>query len=244
MLKLIHADLYKTFRRPLFYVFLMGMAVLAVSVNLSISRMATVEARTVTSSWGVVLAYFLSWPMLLMPVLVDLVSAEEYKEHTLKNSVASGLNRTKLYLSKAATATVLGVVLGVVALGAYCGSSLLLLRWDPAFTAAFAADFFRRVGVSCIGYAAAIPLAAFLAMLLQKNSLFVFAYYGALVLPQLLLQIAHVPELSGVFLMMPQFNRIAAGSISQMQVSAAVFAVTAFVFLLSGVLLFRKKDIC
>ena len=240
----MRADLYKTFRRPFFYLFLAGMAVLAVSVNLSISRMATAEARTVTSSWGVVLAYFLSWPMLLMPVLVDLVSAEEYKEHTLKNSAASGLSRAGLYLSKAATAAVLGVALGAVALGAYCGSSLLLLRWDPAFTAAFAADFFRRVGMSCIGYAAAIPLAAFLAMLLQKNSLFVFAYYGALVLPQLLLRIAHVPELSGVFLMMPQFSRIEAGSISQMQPYAAVFLVTDFVLLFAGVRIFRKKEIC
>ena len=240
---MICADLYKTFRRPFFYLFLAGMGVLAVAVNLSISRMAP-ENATVTNAWMLVLAYFLSWPMLLMPVLVDLVSAEEYKEHTLKNSVSFGLNRTELYLSKIVSATVLGAVLGAVALGAYCGSSLLFLRWDPAFQAAFAGDFFRRVGVSCIGYAAAIPLAAFLAMLLQRNSLFVFAYYGALCLPQLLLQLFRLPQLSGRFLAMPQFSRIAAGTARQMQASAVVFLVTAAVFLCAGVVLFRKKDIC
>lgn len=242
MLKLIHADLYKTFRRPFFYLLLLGMAVLAFSVNLSISRLPA-ESATVTNSWGLVLAYFLSWPVLLMPILVDLVSAEEYKEHTLKNSLSFGLDRALLYCSKAVTAILLGAVLGAVTLGVYCGSSLLLLNHDAAFTSAFAADFFRKVGVSCIGYAAAIPLAAFLAMLLQKNSLFVFAFYGAIVLPQLLLQLVRMSQLTR-FLVMPQFSLIAKGGIPQMEFSAAVFVVTAFLFLLSGALLFRKKDIC
>ena len=243
MLKMICADLYKTFRRPFFYLLLAGMAVLAFAVNFSISRMGS-EAITVTGSWVLVLGYFLSWPMLLMPILVDLVLAEEYKEHTLKNSVSFGLNRTGLYLSKTLSATVLGVLLGAVALGAYCGSAMLLLPWGPDFTGAFAGDFFRRVGISCIGYAAAIPMAAFLAMLLQKNSLFVFAYYGALALPQLLLRIARVPELAGRFLMMPQFGFIAGGTVQQMQVSTGIFLITAGVFLIAGISLFRKKDIC
>lgn len=242
MLKMIRADLYKVFHRPFFYFLLAGMSALALLVNFSLSRLSA--ENTVYNSWMVVLAYFLSWPVLLMPVLVDLVGAEEYKEHTLKNAVSYGLNRTKLYCSQVTVSVILGILVGTVALGAYCGSSLLLLKYDPSFTAAFAADFFRRVGVSCIGYAASIPIAAFLSTMLQKNSLFVFAFYAALYLPQLLLQLFHLSDLSKYFLLMPQFNLVAVGTSSQMMTSAVVFAVTAVFFVVFGVAFFRKKDIC
>ncbi|WP_243112809.1 MULTISPECIES: ABC transporter permease [Acutalibacteraceae] len=239
---MIRADLYKVFHRPFFYFLLAGMSALALLVNFSISRLSA--GNTVYNSWMVVLAYFLSWPVLLMPVLVDLVGAEEFKEHTLKNSVSFGLNRTKLYCSQVTVSVILGILVGAVALGAYCGSSLLLLKQDPSFTGAFAADFFRRVGVSCIGYAAAIPIAAFLAMMLQKNSLFVFAFYAVIYLPQLLLNLFHLSGLSKYFLLMPQFNLIAAGTPGQMTASAAVFAATAVFFVMIGAVFFRKKDIC
>ena len=242
MLKMIRADLYKVFHRPSFYFLLAGMAVLALLVNFSISRLSA--GNTVYNSWMVVLAYFLSWPVLLMPVLIDLVGAEEYKEHTLKNAISYGLGRTKLYCSQISVSILLGILVGAVAIGAYCGSSLLLLKHDPLFTAAFAADFFRRVGVSCIGYAASIPIAAFLAMVLQKNSLFVFAFYASIYLPQLLLNLFHLSGVSKYFLIMPQFNLIAGGASSQMTASAAVFAVTAVLFVVFGAAFFRKKDIC
>jgi ABC-2 type transport system permease protein len=239
---MIHADLYKVFHRPFFYFLLAGMAALALLVNFSLSRLSA--GNTVTNSWMVVLIYFLSWPVLLMPVLIDLVGAEEYKDHTLKNAISYGLSRTKLYGSQIAVSVVLGVLVGAVALGAYCGSSLLFLRQDPSFTGAFAADFFRRVGVCCIGYAASIPIAAFLSMMLQKNSLFVFAFYAVIFLPQLLLKLFHLSGLSRYFLLMPQFSLIAAGTSGQMMASTLVFAVTAIFFTVLGAVFFQKKDIC
>lgn len=241
MLKLIHADLYKVFHRPSFYLLLSGMAALAFFVNFSIARIS--PDNSVYSSWMVVLIYFLSWPVLLMPVLVDLVESEEYKDHTLKNAVSYGLNRGELYCSQIVVAVILGVLVGAVALGAYCGSSLLLLKRGAQFTGAFAADFFRRVGVSCVGYAASISAAAFLAMILPKNSLFVFAFYAVIYLPQYVLRLLKLSGWSR-FLLMPQFSRIAVGSAQQMSDSLLVFLVTAAFLILLGVAFFRKKDIC
>lgn len=241
MLKMIRADLYKVLHRPFFYCLLAGMAVLALLVNFSLSRLSA--GNTVYNSWMAVLIYFLSWPVFLMPVLIDLVGAEEYKEHTLKNSLSYGLNRTELYCSQIAVSVILGIVIGAVALGSYCGSSLLLLKHDASFTGAFAADFFRRVGVGCLGYAAAVPIAAMLAAMLQKNSLFVFAFYAAVLLPQYLLKLLHLSDLNR-YLLMPQFSQVAAGTFGQMMNSAAVFAATAVLFVVFGAAFFRKKDIC
>lgn len=241
MLKLVRADLYKVFHRPFFYLFLAGMAALAFLVNFGVSRFP--DGNSVFNSWMVVLLYFLSWPVLLMPILIDLVGAEEYKEHTLKNTVSYGLNRTMLYCSKIVVSTLLGIILGVVALGAYCGSSLLLLKLDSSFTSAFAADFFRRVGVCCVGYAASLPIAAFFSTLLQKNSLFVFAFYAAIYLPQLLLKLFHHSGLAKYFLLMPQFSLVASGSARQTGDSALIFLLTGLFFLAAGTALFRKKDI-
>ena len=241
MLKLIRADLYKVWHRPFFYLLLAGMAVLAFLVNFSISRLS--DGNFIFNSWMVVLFNFLSWPVLLMPILIDLVSAEEYKEHTLKNTVSCGINRTKLYCAKVVVAILLGIVLGAVTLGAYCGSSLLLLNWNSSFTSAFAADFFRRVGVCCIGYAASLSIAAFFAALLQKNSLFVFAFYAAIFLPQLLLKLFHLSGFAKYFLLMPQFTLVASGSARQIGESVLIFLLTWLAFLAAGTVLFRKKDI-
>jgi len=241
LLKMIRADLYKVFHRPFFYFLLAGMVCLAFLVNFSLSRLS--RGNTVYNSWMVVMAYFLSWPVFLMPILIDLVGAEEYKEHTLKNSLSYGLNRTQLYCSQIAVSVILGIVIGAVALGSYCGSSLLLLKQDASFTNAFAADFFRRVGVGCLGYAASIPIAAMFAAMLQKNSLFVFAFYAAVILPQYLLKLLHLSNLNK-YLLLPQFGQVAGGTSSQMMFSAAVFAVTAVLFILFGAAFFRKKDIC
>ncbi|WP_411677687.1 ABC transporter permease [Caproicibacter sp.] len=241
MLKQMRADLYKVFHRPFFYFLLAGMVVLAFFVNFSLSKVSSMNS--VYDSWIIVLMYFLSWPVLLMPILIDLVSAEEYKEHTLKNTISYGMNRAKLYCSQIAVSTILGVLVGIVALGTYCGSSLIFLKSDPSFTTAFTADFFSRVGISCIGYAAAIPIAAFFAMILQKNSLFVFAFYAVIFLPQLLLKLVHLSYLSK-YLLMPQFSMLASGTNQQMLSSSLVFIITAIFFIILGAVFFRKKDIC
>lgn len=240
MLKLIHADLYKVFHRIFFYCLLAVMVVLAVLVNFSISRLSA--TNSVYSSWMVVRMYFLSWPVFLMPILIDLISAEEYKEHTLKNTVSYGVNRTKLYCSQLVVSTILGVIVGVVALGFYCGSSLLFLNTDSQFTGAFIADFFSRVGVSCIGYVTSILIAAFCAMMFQKNSLFVFAFYATIFLPQGLLKLLGHSEWNQ-YLIITQFGRIAGGTTQQMLESSVIFAVTAVIFLVLGIIFFRKKDI-
>ncbi|XOQ44597.1 MAG: ABC transporter permease [Clostridium sp.] len=240
MLKLIHADLYKVFHRIFFYCLLAVMAVLAVLVNFSLSRLST--SISAYSSWMVVRLYFLSWPIFIMPILVDLIAAEEYKEHTLKNAVSYGLNRTTLYGSQLIASIILGVIVGVVALGFYCGSSLLFLKSDPQFTGEFIADFFSRVGISCIGYVAAITIAAFFAMIFQKNSLFVFAFYAAIFLPQGLLELLGHSEWNQ-YLLITQFGQIASGTTQQMMESSVIFVITAAFFVILGIIFFQKKDI-
>jgi ABC-2 type transport system permease protein len=240
LLKLIHADLYKVFHRIFFYSMLAVMAVLAVLVNFSLSKLSA--SNSAYASWMLVRLYFLSWPIFIMPILIDLIAAEEYKEHTLKNTVSYGLNRTKIYCSQLISSTILGVIVGVVALGFYCGSSLLLLKSDPQFTGAFIADFFSRVGVSCIGYITSIMIAAFFAMIFQKNSLFVFAFYAAIFLPQGLFKLLRHSEWNQ-YLLITQFGQISTGTTQQMMKSSVVFAVTAVIFLVLGIIFFNKKDI-
>jgi MFS family permease len=238
---MIRADLYKVFRRPLFYILLASMAVLAFLVNFCILKLST--THLVYNSWTAVMLYFLSWPALLMPLMIDLVGAEKYKENTLKNDVSYGVSRTKLYLSQMTVSIVLGLIVGGVALGTYCGSSLLMLQQDAAFTSAFIADFFSKVGVCCIGYVACIALASFLSTMFQKNSFFVFAFFLAIYFPQLLFNLLQLSRLNQ-YLLIPQFGMIAIGDSQQLMTSAVVFVVTGVVFTVLGAAFFKKKDIC
>ena len=208
MIKLIRADLYKTFHRAYFYVMLLCLAGLAVVINLYLFRPA---GSSVSTSWTMVIGYLLPYPAFLMPMLVDIVTAEEIKEHTMKNTLSFGTGRVQLYISKVITSILLGILLGAVAIGLYCGSSALFLAHDAAFTDTMIRDFFGRVAAACTVYLAGIAASTFFAILLKRNSLYIFAYLLFLFLPQYLLRICRVPQFID-YMLIPQFNLLAAAT--------------------------------
>lgn len=239
MLKLIRADLFRLFHRIYFYVLLGALAGLAVIVNIAIANVNSYAF--VSFSWGFVLS-FLMVPLFLMPMLSDIVLAEEYREHTLKNTVANGVNRLELYLSKTVTTVVLGLLLAVVAVGAYCASSLILLGRDPQFTDQFVREFFLRVGAACTVYIAGMTLSNLLAVLLKRNSLFVFVYYAAVFFTQYLFKLLRVPQLND-YLLVSQITVVSGKPVAQLQGALVISAITAVVCIICGLVFFRRQNV-
>lgn len=243
MIKLIHADLYKAFHRMYMYIFMAGMAGIAMLVIFAFANNSSPEYAVTSVAWNFAISNLLVFPLFIMPMFVDITIAEEYKEHTMKNTVSFGESRTKLYLSKLISAVILGLLLAAVTLAVYCGSSLLFLKHDAAFNSAFIQDFFQRVGASCIGYVTAIVIAAFFAVLLKRSSLFIFSYYGIMFLTQYIFRLLKISFLNK-YLLQSQFGVFAAGTIPQIQNSIVICLVTLLAFMVLGVISFKKQDIC
>lgn len=240
MIKSIHSDLYRTFHRMYMFVLLISMAGLAVAVNIAIST-GSAETASVSTSWGLVLGMF-SFPMFLLPMLVDIVFAEEYKEHTLKNTVSSNTDRAVLYISKNITAILLGILLAAVTYAVWCGSSLIFLHHDVHFTSEFIQDFFTRIAAVCSDYIACIAVASFFAMLLKRSSLFVFAYYGVVFFAKYIFMLFKVPSLNK-YLLSEQVIVFEQGSMAQMQNSILICLITFVVFTVLGAIFFKKQDV-
>lgn len=116
----------------------------------------------------------------------DMVFSEQYKQDTLKNEVAYGLSRARIYLGKLAVATLVALVGAAVMVGGYVAGCWLLLPHNEL----------DGTALSLLGYvlAGALPLwlgAQGLAMacyfLVRNTTLAAFAAVGLLgVLPPIL----------------------------------------------------------
>ena len=241
MIKSIHSDLYRTFHRMYMLVLIIGMAGLAVAVNIALSSSSNPEMASVSTSWNLALG-MLTFPMFILPMLVDIVFAEEYKEHTLKNTVSSNTDRTVLYISKTITAILLGIILAAVTYAVWCGSSLVFLHHDVHFTSQFIQDFLTRIISVCADYIACIAVASFFAMILKRSSLFVFAYYGVVFFAKYIFTLFKVSSLSK-FLLSEQVIVFERGSMAQMQNSILICLITLIVFTVLGVVFFKKQDV-
>ena len=237
MLKLIHADLYKTFHRAYYFVMILLISALCVALIFAL-RGGQYGNWSVSADCAVSM---LSYPVLLLPMITQIVSAEEYRDHTLKNTLSFGTNRTALYVSKWVTAVLLGVLLTAIVLAVYFGSTAMVLTKDAAFKGF--GEFFIRLGASCSVYLACISMSLFFIALFNRSTLAIFLYYGVFYLTDLLLKLAHLNK--GIdYLLKTQINNICAVPVAQLQKPVVISLVTMAVFFVAGLAIFRKKDLC
>lgn len=61
-------------------------------------------------------------------MFADIVTAEENKEHTMKNTISFGISRTELFLAKIISTILVAFSVALVTVAAYMGSAFVLLR--------------------------------------------------------------------------------------------------------------------
>lgn len=241
MLKQIRCDLYKVFHRFYFYVMAATVAGLCVLLN---AVMANQNQKMFTAgfSWQFFIS-LLPYGLFLLPMLTEIVLAEDNREHTLKNALSFGTARGTLVTAKFVTSAVLGIFLMVEVLLFYCGSSLILLPRDASFTAESVWQFFEHVAAACAVYLAALAVSTFFAVSLRRNTLFIFAYYGTMFLTGYLFRLLGLSFLEN-YLLKTQFTAIkSATSFLQMQTPLLVSVVTLAAFMAFGLSVFKKQDV-
>jgi ABC-2 type transport system permease protein len=218
------------------------MAVFAILYNVII---ASVQAPREASFGSVVV--FLAFPLFLVVMFVDIVTAEENKEHTMKNTVSFGISRSKIFIAKNISAILIAAVVAAVTLAAFFGSGFILLAPGKGYTPAFLSDILLRISIALLLYVAAITLGTLLAIIIKRNALFTFAYFGALVVPPLLFKLLTL--VSPVFanvknaMLYSQAQILAQATPAQMLTTVWISLAHIAVFTILGLVLFNRQEI-
>lgn len=241
MLKIMKADLYKTFHRPYLYVFTGVLALIAFLFDLSFT--CNNNPREVVFQ---IIEMFLFLPLFISVIFADIIMSEENKHGTMKNTISFGIGRNKLYLSKLLTALLLAFLSAVIILGVFIGNSFLLLNPGKEFNTVFN-DFLLRLGATLLIAVGGLSLAMLLAALFKKNSVFVIAYAGFLMIPTLILKL--LGPVSAIFSKAALYTLFGfAISIGRMKTSMlydSIFVMLGhvIVFTVLGLILFRRQEI-
>lgn len=238
MLKLIHADLYKTFHRAAYYL------MIAVCCGLALLLTAAMRGGSVGTWSGSVVAAasLLTYPAALLPLVTQITLGEEYREHTMKNTLAFGTDRCVLFCSKWVSTVLLGLVLTAAVFAAYFGGAAVALPRDADFSMELVKQFFTRLGAACVVYVAAATMSLFFLVVFNRNTLAIFLYYGAFYLTELLLYLFHAGN-GSVYLLKTQLSGIATAANPDMQKAMLITVVTMAVFFSAGLVASRKKDL-
>lgn len=242
MMKIINADLYKSFHRMYLYILMGSLAGAAILLNVLLASLKI----PLEGSFQLTVN-FLIMPMLFLSMFADIITAEENKEHTLKNTVSFGISRTQLYLGKVASTILVMAAVATVTLFAYLVSAFLLLQPQKNHLDALLTDYALRIGAVFLLYIAAIIFATLLATMFKRNALFTFAYLGGLFIPVYLCKLLKLANpvfgKIGIYLLANQANTIGAVAQSQLMTTVWIALAHITVFTAFDLVLFRRQEI-
>ncbi|WP_315121113.1 ABC transporter permease [uncultured Clostridium sp.] len=177
MLNYIKAELYRNFNRAYFWVYTGFMAIFPLIINIFIKTTKFASNMNLTVLFEFANAIIIAAIYFVLP-MVDIATAEEEKNLTLKNVAAFGVSRNKLIMSKVIVATILSIIASVIILTVFFGSGTILFGVGQSFTLNIALDFMRRLSAATILWIGAISVCTFLAFVIKNNNVFAFVYAG------------------------------------------------------------------
>lgn len=143
MAKYLNAEFYKVTHRKTYLLGFLGTILGLIALFIGMMR-ANAGPNASFESFVSILAYAFSIGLYLVVTITDMVFSDQYKYNTLKNEVAFGLPRARIYLGKLITSALTAIVLCVILLGFYLGAARLFFPL-AGNTGAVMRDFFIMV---------------------------------------------------------------------------------------------------
>lgn len=194
MVKYLNAEFYKAIHRRTYTFCMLAFVLGGEALLLFLLKTASFSNAATYDDVLSVLPLALSIGVYLVPGICDIIFSDQYKQNTLKNEMAYGLPRTRVYFGKLLAAAVTAVIFCAVIVAFFLGLGALTF---PAGDAAVTAAQFAKLGKSL---AVALPVwlgaLSFVIMLLfvMKGSV------SAVVLYIFTLSLGEVLDLMQVFL--------------------------------------------
>jgi ABC-2 type transport system permease protein len=244
MLRLIKAELYKTFNRAYFYATIGTTVFFILSIIFSANSLITVQGMM-----EIGLSVLIS-PVFIIIMFVSTTTNEEIKEKTLRNTVSFGVPRSKLYMAKVITSVILSFIAAAVILGAFVGGSFLMFEPGSGLTASFVSGFFLRILSAVPLYTAAIAICALLGFVIKSEMVYALTYAGIFVAVKPIVQLLSF-FVSDKFLYIYNMlittqltNLGSMGTAGTVMLRSAVLGIVYTVFFLAiGVAVFKRQEI-
>lgn len=172
----IKAELYRNFNRVYFWGMTGSIAFFALLGNILIKTTSTVPFYY--EAIFEVGAFCLGLPVYIIVMIVEMVTAEEQKNQTLKNVVSSGISRNKLILSKFIVTFILSVIAAAIVLVVFFGSGAVLFKAGEGFSLSIVNNFMLRLLAATALWTGTISVGNLLAIMFKNNVAFAFSYVG------------------------------------------------------------------
>lgn len=131
MLNYIKSEAYRNLRTKGNYVFLFSCLGFVAFINIALGLYANTQANFPYGNTRYSLSSFycgMGVPMMLCVTIAAIVLSQEFKHHTLKNSISYGITRKQIYLSKLLMELGISVINFVLISSAYVISSYVMLN--------------------------------------------------------------------------------------------------------------------
>jgi len=204
MRNLIRADVYKILRGKALYITLAVLiAMIIMSVTLNAAVITIVNADGIAAPLGIeiygetdgfvsaVESVFSSmeWLVFLLLSLIMLVSVPIFSNGTVKNDIARGVSRTKLYLSKLIVCGVLCVLMYLAYVGLGILSYVIVNGFGSPVPAGFWLTLIQAMGAQLFILLALTCFGLFLVFTTKRSGMVIGIYIAFLLLPTMFLNL-------------------------------------------------------
>lgn len=175
MLNYIKAELYRNFNRPHLWVY--SGVIAALSLLLNISFKISSAPNMDLSRLFQIMTQMLILPIFLVASFIDVTTAEESKNLTLKNAVSFGVPRSKIALSKFIVTVILSFIAAFIIFIVFFGSGAVLFGIKEG-SMQLIRDSSLRILTSLPLWIGAISVGTFIALFFNNSTAAAFVYAG------------------------------------------------------------------
>lgn len=246
MLNYIKAELYRNFNRKYFWVYTGTFTILSVIFNIICK--AENQPDNLNNMLIATIAMLPSAVFLILPI-IDMTSAEEHKNQTIRNVVSSGMPRNTIILSKFIVSVILCFLWAVIILGIYYISGICLFGIGVGIGKGYIKLELLTLLTSVPLYIGVLAIGTFIAVAISNSTMFAFVYAGVFAITPTFIKILMAlvsPQFKKIYdvLITVQFMSFREG-ITTAAASKAVISgiVYTLIFLTLSLIYFRRKEI-
>lgn len=242
MLNYIKAELYRNFNRKYFWVYTGIFTILSVMLNI------ICKVQNQSNNFNDMLIAtieMLPFAVFLIVPIIDMASAEEHKNQTIKNVVSSGMPRNTIILSKFIVSVILCFLWAVIILGIYYISGICLFGIGKGYIKLELLTLLTSVPL----YIGVLAIGTFMAAAISNSTIFAFVYAGVFAITPTFIKILMAlvsPQFKKIYdvLITVQFTSfkkdITTAAASKAVISGIVYTL---IFLTLSLIYFRRKEI-
>lgn len=242
MLNYIKAELYRNFNHKYFWIYtgIFSIGALFISILFK-SRGNSIPLSDMLKAT----IYLLSSAIFLLVLIIDMATAEEHKNNTIKNVISSGMPRSTFVLSKFIVTVILTFVWAGIILSVFYISGICMFGIGKG-----------DIGNECLRILTSIPLfigaisiGTFLAIIIENNSIFAFAYIVVFTGVSLIVKMLKTlvsPQFGKLYnvlitTQLGNFKNVFSSSMAEKAIVSGI--VYTLIFLILSMIYFNRKEI-